>query len=153
MDIRTDLANPEKSSLLLQDTDLHVLLCARSIITELASTSLIANVVDSLFDCPCQQQRLGHAWRRLLIGQVALNLELAGYDELSAEVAARYLAVPKCVDSLAVRASLQRVMETAATVAEHEAQAEHWQPPALYQLDASVDQHTLHRWMVHQFMQ
>ncbi|KAI9596062.1 hypothetical protein BDF19DRAFT_39561 [Syncephalis fuscata] len=154
-DIRADFMDTQKAETLLSDVDLPILLCARSMITELVSTPMLASAIDSMFVCPCrqEQEQKQHAWRRLLIGQVALNMELAGYDEISADIAARYLQLPNHVDSLAVRASIQRAMETAATNAEHEAHAEHWQPPLIYQLDNSIDRHTLHRWMVHQFMQ
>jgi hypothetical protein len=153
-DIRADLNDPNKAALLLSNHDLPILLCARSIITELATTPLIVPVINQLFVCSCNDtSRNRHVWRRLLIGQVALNMELAGYDEISADIAARYLGIPSCVDSLSVRVSVQRAMETAAIKAEREAQIDRWQPPIIYQLDNSMDRHTLHHWIVHQFMQ
>ncbi|KAI8053816.1 hypothetical protein BDF22DRAFT_654939 [Syncephalis plumigaleata] len=149
-DIRSDLNDTDKAAQLVSNDDLPILLCARSIITELATTSLMTSVIHRLFVCSCgDTSRNRHAWRRLLIGQVALNMELVGYDELSADIATRYLGIPSCVDSLSRTTS----DGTAAIKAEHEAQADRWQPPIIYQLDDNMDRHTLHHWIVRQFMQ
>ncbi|RKP08386.1 hypothetical protein THASP1DRAFT_23600, partial [Thamnocephalis sphaerospora] len=154
VDIRTDLNDPEKAAQFYADGDMHMLLCARGIFTELASTPLLPHILDTLFCCPCGKAstaKVEHPWRDLLISQVAMNLELCGYDELSAHVAARYLGIGGVrVDSIAVRASMMRTMEAAAAGIERRAQL-HTKPlPQVYHLDdVQVDGHMLH-WIITQ---
>jgi hypothetical protein len=152
MDIRTELQTPEKATHIYASQDLHILLCAHGIFTELVATPLLPHIFDSLFRCPCKQSHhtMQHTWRHFLITRVAAHLELSGYDELSAHLTARYFAADtKHTDSLATRASLLRAMTSIATRTE-DAMRRYLKPlPFIHQLnDARLDGHTFHQLIV-----